>query len=151
MWPWTWSWSRLCTGTAQSGCKKVRKKNPKKKKKRENVTPGVRSTLDAIQPSEATIVLNKHADKIVVGTLSLCALETSECANIMIICHVARANRLETTMLCEQPRQTLTQHPLANKMAKLHSCCSDKRPFLIHTCSQDCAIPRTVGGGGGCG
>ena len=30
MWPWTWSWLRLCTGTAQNACKKVRGKNQKK-------------------------------------------------------------------------------------------------------------------------
>ena len=26
VWPWTWSWPRLCTGTAQNGCKRVREK-----------------------------------------------------------------------------------------------------------------------------
>ena len=30
VWPWTWSWPRLCTGTAQNGCKKVRGKQKKK-------------------------------------------------------------------------------------------------------------------------
>ena len=30
VWPWTWSWPRLCTGTAQNGCKTEQKKTKPK-------------------------------------------------------------------------------------------------------------------------